>query len=333
MRVVAIVLCALFASTGIVVLGDEEWDKNEARVVREQVYSGIARLSDFPQVKATLDAALASDPASAPALVLLLKHANEDVASTAAQALGRFPGGVNAAALRSTYGTEQRVMVRINALAGLARMKDPEAGTLARAALFDQDEMIQGGGLGALEKLGDSANSAAILSYMDRQATGYAPSLFEILGKLGDPPGSTAVRDRLLSEANNKGKNFDTRLEAARGLETMGQAALVQHVLDLGVADETSQSLPVVAGAMQRYALTKGVVINGQGAVEGVLQGADLGRDRLDGWDRPFRARFVSVGVFDVVSDGPDKVPNTPDDLSSAEPFGAYQKRVFGDLF
>jgi hypothetical protein len=41
------------------------------------------------------------------------------------------------------------------------------------------------------------------------------------MGTLGDPPGSTAVRDRLLAEANDKRHSFDLRYGAALGLKAM----------------------------------------------------------------------------------------------------------------
>jgi hypothetical protein len=84
---------------------------------------------------------------------------------------------------------------------------------------------------------------------------------------------------------------------------------------------------------IRRAAATARTTLNSQGALDLLLAQTDAGNDRNDLWDRPLRLSFVSPGVFHVISDGPDKKPNTTDDMSTAEPFKAYDQRVFGDLF
>lgn len=314
---------------------DEGWDAREARGVRQVIYPAIEHLPAFLQIKETFEKGLAGDAAAAPALVALVKHTNEDVASTAAQMLGRFPSPANSSALKDSYSGEPRVMVRAGALAGLARMSDPAAGTLATAALAGDDEMMRGAALGTLETLANSAYAPAILQYLEQHPDELDADLLESLGKMGDPPGSTAVRDRLLAEANNKGQNFDFRYAAARGLQAMGLADLVKPILDYSKAENTNSAMIVLKGAMERLAVTRGVTVKSQADVDTLLRDADVPvkRYKTDLWKRPIRARFVSQGVFHVISDGPDMTPDTADDLSSGEAWTVYVRRVFPDLF
>ena len=229
-------------AAALMATADEGWDTREARGVRQVIYPALEHLPDFLQIKETFEKGLLGDASAVPALAALVRHANEDVASTAAQMLGRFPSDTASATLKDSYATEARVMVRVNALAGLARMRDPAAASLALAALADGNEMIQGGGLGALQALGDSAHSQAILQYLDAHPAEATGDLLESLGKLGDPPGSTGVRDRLLTEANNKRNTFAYRYRAALGLQTMGLADLVKPLLDYSKAENTNMS-------------------------------------------------------------------------------------------
>jgi hypothetical protein len=313
---------------------DEGWNEREARVVRRQVYLAIEHLPDFAQIKTTLEKGLSNDASAATTLAALVSHANEDVASTAAQMLGRFPSPATSMALQNSYSTDRRFLVRAAALAGLARMKDPVAATLARAALQGDDEAMQGAALGALESLGDPAHSSAILDYYARHPGQVSADALQSLGELGDPLGSTAVRDRLLAEANNKDRNWDFRYSAALGLRAMGHEALVKPILDIAKARNTNTRLIVVKGEMEELATKRGLTVKGQLDVDMLLRDADIGtRYRQDLWDRPLRAQFVSQGVFHVVSDGPDMTPNTADDLSTAEPHDTYIDRVFADQF
>jgi HEAT repeat protein len=315
-------------------VGDNAWDAREARAVREGIYLQIESLPDFAQIKGTFEKGLSGDASAAPGLVALLKHGNEDVASTAAQMLGRFPSTTAAQALKDSYATETRLFVKAAALAGLARMKDADGIVLARAALQGDDPAMQGAGLGALEALGDAAQSPAILDYYSRHPEEVSGDGLESLGALGDPPGSTAVRDRLVAEASNKRNSFDFRYSAALGLRKMGQEQLVKAIFDIAKARGTNDNLIVAKGAMQRLAATTGATVKSQAAVDVLLRDVDLGlRDRQDLWKRPLRAGFVSTGVFHVISDGPDMIPDTADDMSTAEPYDIYISRVFPDQF
>jgi HEAT repeat protein len=322
-------------SWAVVAVADEGWNEREARALRQQVYFAIEHLSDFAEIKATFEKGLSNDASAATALAALVSHANRDVASTAAQMLGRFPSPASSTALQNSYATDARILVRAGALAGLARMKDPATAALAIAALEGDDEAMQGAGIGALEALGDSSQSGAILHYYDRHPDEISGDRLVALGKLGDPPGSTLVRDRLVAEANNKTNPFRLRYSAALGLRAMGLAGLVQPILDISNARNTNSNLIVLKGAMERLALTRGVTVKSQAEVDALLRDVQVDdpRDKQDFWKRPLRAKFVSQGVFHVVSDGPDMTPNTPDDLSTAERSDAYLDRVFPDQF
>jgi HEAT repeat protein len=313
----------------------DEWDARVASVTRERTYRLLQGRADFAQVRDVLERALSGDVSAVPALVGLVSDRDERVAMTAAQLLGRFPSASNSTVLKKTYAEDERLLVRGQALTGLVRMGDAEAAGLVTAALSSEDPGIQGTGLAAVEAVGDGTYSAVLLGFLDRQQGAIAPEWLQLLGRLGDPPGSTAVRERLLAEANNKDRHFDVRVGAAKGLEKMGLAGSgpVRRILDLHLADGTCQSLLVVEGNVEKLSMDEKVAIKDQGDLDALLREADLGRHRLDAWKRPFRLKFVSVGVFHLVSDGPDGMPDTADDISSAERWGDYQARVFGDLF
>lgn len=332
MRVRTVALwCVLLGATPL--LGaDEEWDAREARGVR-RIYPAMESLPDFAQIKATLEKGLTGDSTAAAGLAALVKHANDDVASIAAQMLGRFPSATAASALKESYASDQRLLVRAGALAGLARMKDPATGPLALAALSHTDEAQRGMGLGALEALGDSRYAPAILQYLDQHRADASADLFESLGQMGDPPGSTVVRDRLLAEANNKRNRFNTRHSAALGLKKMGLVQLAKPILDIADARNTNDTLIVVKRRMGRLAAERNMTVKGQGDVDTLLRDIKLFEPKQDEWRQVLRARFQSQGVFHVISDGPDLTPDTEDDLSTAEPLDAYLDRVFPDQF
>ena len=333
MRMTIAVSIALL-SVAFVAVADEGWNEREARAVREDVCPAIEHLPDFTQIKATFEKGLSNDASAATALAALIGHANEDVASTAAQMLGRFPSPASSLALQNSYSADPRFLVRAAALAGLARMKDPAAATLSRAALQGNDEAMQGAALGALEGLGDPAHSSAILDYYTRHPGQVSADGLKSLGELGDPPGSTAVRDRLMAEANNKSKTLDFRYQAALGLRAMGQEGLVKPIMDYVKAEVTNNRLITVKGLMEDLAATRGLTVKSQVDVDVLLHDiAVRGRDRVDEWDRPLRAKYVSPDVFHIVSDGPDMTPNTADDLSTAEALDRYLDRVFPDMF
>lgn len=313
---------------------DQAWDAREAEHVR-RLYLAFDQLPDFPQIEAAFERGLAGDATVAPALAALVRHANEDVAFTAAEMLGRFPTEMASTALKDSYATDQREVVRAGALSGLARMKDPATAPLALAALASDDEGIRGMGVGALELLGDNRYASAILQYLDQHRSEASVDLFESLGQMGDPSGSTAVRDRLLAEANNKRNRFTTRYHAALGLKSMGLTHLVKPIFDYSDAENTNSALIVLKGAMDDLATQRNVTVRSQGNVDTLLRDVSFPdpRSKQDEWERSLRAKYASVGVFHVVSDGPDMTPNTADDLSTAEAWIVYSNRIFPDLF
>jgi hypothetical protein len=315
----------------------EDWDRRERESLEEVVYPQIAMLPDFGQIKATLEKALAQDPSAVPGLSALISHANGYVGMAAARALGRFPSPSSAALLKLTLATEPRGLVRGGALTGLARMRDPETANLAKAALDDANPTVVGAGVGALEELGDSSNSVTLLQFYDRNREETA--VLEIAGVLGDPPGSTAVRDKLVSEAFNKDNEIEARMAAAFGLRAMGREDLARPLFDFKRTRQAYESLRVLEGAIRTLAAKRNQGIKGQTGLDALLHDvlatdADLARHHgKDEWGHSIRVRFVGEGQFEAISDGPDGLSGTPDDITLAEPLEVYTKRVFADLF
>jgi hypothetical protein len=85
-------------------------------------------------------------------------------------------------------------------------------------------------GVGALEELGNSSNSVTLLQFYDRNPE--ETVVLKIAGTLGDPPGSTAVRDKLVAEAFNKDNELEARMAAAFGLRAMGREDLARPLFD-----------------------------------------------------------------------------------------------------
>jgi hypothetical protein len=311
-------------------------DAEDEADIRAGLYPKLAQLPGGDGIRRTFDKAFSGDSSAAPELMALLRHSDINVAHEAAHVLGRFPSAEAAAALKDVFANETRGLVRVGALTGLTRMADAATASLAVSALSDSEGIVQLGGVGVLGLLRDSRNSASILAYLDSASPQVPPEeVFGTLGELGDPPGSTAVRDRLASESNKKTNEWDVRLAAARALETMGMADLARRVLDRDDAGLTYDRMVVLRGKIARLASSRNLTIEGQSQLDsllGELKASDpKGKD--DYWGRPLRARFVSKGVFNVVSDGPDKTADTGDDLSTGEAFNVYDRRVFADLF
>jgi HEAT repeat protein len=336
-KLIVLLLILVFAA----VRASTDDAEDEARI-RAGLYPKLATLSDGSAIRTTFDKALTGDPSAAPGLTALLKHSDINVAHEAAHVLGRFSSPEAAAALKDVFAHDGRALVRGGALTGLRRMGDPETASLAVSALSDSDGLVQFVGVGVLGLLKDSRNSPAILGRLDsidqlepESRKVLLDEILETLGELGDPPGSTAVRDRLAGEANKKTNEWDVRLAAARALEAMGMAALARRVLDRDDAGLTYDRMVVLRGKITRLASSKKLTIGGQGPLDSLLSElkASDPKDKDDYWGRPLRVRFVSMGVFNVVSDGPDKAVDTTDDLSTAEAFYVYDRRVFADLF
>jgi hypothetical protein len=216
-------------------------------------------------------------------------------------------------------------------------MRDSQAASLAIAALSDSNSTVVGAAVGSLEELGDSANSAALLAFFDRN-----PEEGEVLrtvGRLGDPPGSTAVRDRLVAEAFKKSNDIKIRMDAAFGLRAMDREDLARPLFDWDSTLRTYQSLDMLERRLRTLAATRNVVVSGQGDVDTLLRDVvaanhDFARRHgKDGWGRPMHVRFIREGRVRAISNGPDGQPDTSDDVSLAEPSEVYVKRIFSDLF
>lgn len=325
------------ATAGLAWAQEEDWNTRERESLEEVVYPQISAQPDFGSIKATFERALAGDGSSVPGLSALIGHANSYVAMAAARGLGRFPSPSAAALLKQTLSSGARGLVRGGALAGLARMRDPETGSLATAALDDTNPTVVGAAVGALEELGDSANSLALLQFYDRNPG--ETDVLRVAGILGDPPGSTAVRDKLVAEAFKKDNELETRMAAAFGLRAMSREDLARPLFDWDATRATYQSLRALERAIRTLAAQRHQAIKGQADVD-VLWRDALGRDPdfarqqgRDGWGRAIHGRFVSDDEFHAISDGPDGASGTPDDISLAETIEAYRKRVFPDLF
>jgi len=326
---------------GAAVRGSADDAEDEARI-RAGLYPKLAQLPDGAGIRSTFDKAFSGVPSAAPELMALLRHSDINVAHEAAHVLGRFSSAEAAAALKDVFANDSRGLVRGGALTGLRRMGDPETASLAVSALSDSNGLVQFVGVGVLGLLKDNRNSPAILNRLDsieqlepESREVMLDAILETLGELGDPPGSTAVRDRLVSEANKKTNEWDVRLAAARALEAMGLADPARRVLDRLDARLTYRRMLNLEGGIARLASSRNLTIEGQSQLDSLLSElrASDPKDKDDYWGRPLRATFVSKGVFNVISDGPDKAAGTADDLSTGEAFNVYDLRVFADLF
>lgn len=309
----------------------QEWDTEEAEILRSVTYPEVKLLADYAQVRDVFERAIANDATAAAALSSMVGHSNEEAAAAAAAALGRFPSPGAASRLKQAFDADARAGVRTGALAGLLRMHDPETGLLAVRALSDPALEMQVAGALTLRNLRDGRYGAALVAYYDQHPK--ERRLLEWLGCVGDAPGSTVVRDRLLAEANNKALDFSKRVRAAYGLEEMGHAALVRRILDRQKGDQTHQSLGVVEDEVRELAARRGLTIPSQPDVDALLRDADLERHRKDMWDHPIRVKIIREGEIRASSDGPDGVPGSEDDLTTPESYGAWAYRVFPEQF
>jgi HEAT repeat protein len=314
----------------------EQWDSDQERAVRTTIIPTVTRLADGATAAATFDKALARDPTAVPGLLALLDHRLIDVATAAAKVLGWFPGAQASAALKQRVASDPRLPMRVVALMALGRMRDPEADALAVQAVRGSDPAMQGAGGVALGLIGNSNHAAVVVEYLDQgKAAGDPPDeeAFAVLAAMGDPPGSTIVTDRLVSEANQKSSELSVRYAAAFALEKMGRGPLVQKLLDLNDADSTWGRMLALQQSIASFAASKNTPLNSQTALDAVLAQVEKDGRGDDYWGRPLRAVFVAPTGFNVISDGPDRTPRTADDMSTAELFDHYEARVFGGLF
>jgi hypothetical protein len=335
LRVFAFLLCLpRLAFSGAVDCGrktPQQWDEGEARILRTAILPELTTLTDYAQIRDVFEKAIAGDPAAASGVSILIGHSNDDVAGFAAAALGRFPSAEAARLLKETFDTDGRHWVRIGALAGLERMGDPETGAYAVRALSDAHPQVQAAGGATITSLGDSRYGPALLAYYDQHKNERV--ILEWLGCVGDAPGSTVVRDLLLTEANNKALDFSRRVRAAYGLEEMGHADLVRRILDRQKGDQSHQTVRTTEGAIRRLAAKRGMTIRSQADVDTLLVDANLGHHGDDMWGHPIRVKFIREDQILASSDGPDGVLGTEDDLTSTESYGAWAYRVFPEQF
>jgi hypothetical protein len=314
--------------------GDDSIENND---LRGDLYPALKGLADGASIKQTFERAMSGDTSTVPALLALLSHSDMQVADWAARMLGRFGSPDVSQALKAVANdSSARVLVRAGALRGLFRMGDPSTASIARAGLQDLDYWIQIASLATLEGLGDSANSAAVVAFLDSPTRQVHPSaIFDTLEVLGDARGSTVVVDRLAREVNDKSKLMDVRADAALALEKLGRPDLGGRVLDRVNVGAAFETIGVAQFKVKRLATQQGVTISGQGQLDALLSAIDIDGKKpvLDPWARLLRGVFVSPRIFNVVSDGPDKTPNTADDVSTAESFASYSSRMYADLF
>jgi len=313
-------------------VGDDAIENDD---LRGDLYPALKGLPDGASIKQSFERAMSGDASTVPALLGLLNHSNMHVAEWAARMLGRF-GSPDVSQALKNLTSDSRDLVRAGGLRGLFRMGDPATASIARAGLQDASYIIQIASLATLEGLGDGGNGAAVVVYLDSPTRQVHPNvIFDTLEVLGDAPGSTVVVDRLAQEVNDKSRLMDVRAGAALAVEKLGRPDLGGRVLDRVNVRTAFETIDVAQFKVQRLATKQGVTISGQGQLDVLLSAIDVDGKKpvLDPWGRLVRGVFVSPGIFNVVSDGPDKTPKTVDDVSTAESFASYSSRMYADLF
>ncbi len=299
----------------------EHWSQNEESYVRTVLLPGLEDRPDYQELARTLDAALNTQPATEIKLRDLVASPESDIASAAVALLARYPSEQNKAFLRQLASADARVPVRNAALGALLRLSTPDIGALLVQALGSSDEELRAGASFLLRRTRDPQYGAALLNYAQGSEDRW--QVFEWVGCLGDPPGATAVRDGLLALARDSGRPQEARLAAALGLEEMGQGALVKDVLDRERADQTHQTLVAVRASIVRAARMRGQPVrNGADAVD-LFHAARISR-KIDEWGRDLRIGVTAKSDVVVTSDGPDRLPDTVDDLSSEESLSTW---------
>ncbi len=158
---------------------------------------------------------------------------------------------------------------------------------------------------------------------------------------LGDSPGSTEVRDRLVARAFDKEAPLTDRFDAAENVAEMGLSQLVAPLLERKKVHETHADMLLIrlgAENDESELLGKGRSPSRE-EVEALAHAAlKAARNSSDAWGRPLRVqvyakdpKYLPWGVH-VLSDGPDGRPGTEDDLSTAEPTWVYDRRRYPTL-
>lgn len=163
---------------------------------------------------------------------------------------------------------------------------------------------------------------------------------------LGDAPGSTRIRDRWIAKAYDKAAALNDRLEAADTVARMGFPDMVSPMLERKKVHQTLDALSDIQRAAE-FEETRRIgpgsapsrPVPSRSDVEALVRDAlRAARTPNDAWARPLRFRLSPDDSkylpwkVEVLSDGPDQITGTEDDLSSAEPYGAYDERRYAAL-
>jgi TPR repeat protein len=200
---------------------------------------------------------------------------------------------------------------------------------------------IPAGGAGT--RSGEAKNARIREACVVREACGWPsrPPAGPEDQPLGDSPGSTEVRDRLVARAFDKEAPLDDRFDAAESVARMGLPQLVAPLLERQKVHETHDDMLLIrleAENDESALLGKGRSPSRE-EVEALAHAAlDGARNSNDAWGRPLRVqvyakdpKYFPWGVH-VLSDGPDGRPGTEDDLSTAEPTWVYDRRRYPTL-
>jgi TPR repeat protein len=200
---------------------------------------------------------------------------------------------------------------------------------------------IPAGGAGT--RSGEAKNARIREACVVREACGWPsrPPVGPEDQPLGDSPGSTEVRDRLVARAFEKEAPLDDRFDAAESVARMGLSQLVAPLLERKKVHETHDDMLLIrlgAENDESELLGKGRSPSRE-EVEALARAAlKAARNPSDAWGRPLRVqvypkdpKYLPWGVH-VLSDGPDGRPGTEDDLSTAEPTWVYDRRRYPAL-
>ena len=152
---------------------------------------------------------------------------------------------------------------------------------------------------------------------------------------LGDAPGSTRIRDRWIAKAYDKAAPLRERFEAAETVALLGSPDLVAPVLERHKVDQTFHAMgDVRRDAVDRedeYACSSSAPsmrpLSQAEVEEFARQALRSAREPNDAWGHPLRFHVVPgppkhrPWEIEVLSDGPDQMPGTEDDLSTLEEY------------
>jgi hypothetical protein len=161
---------------------------------------------------------------------------------------------------------------------------------------------------------------------------------------LGDEPGSTRIRDRWVAKVNDKWAGLPARFDAAETVARMGFPELVAPMLERRAVHETLERMEALQRTIEH---AEHELLHSHGPDPVVARPSADDVERLaaralrdarypdDAWGRPLRVRILPGDSryqpwdVEVLSDGPDGEPHTEDDISTSEPYGAYDERRY----